>query len=445
MSVARISRRLLVLIVLTVFGVCLAYVLGELVIRGYYGDKFSKRPAFYGPSQNLGWAPAANLNHRFHGADFVTHIRTDKNGYRLGALGNVDYDNELIVLCGDSFTFGWGVSTGETFASYLDEAVAEYTDGRMRVVNLAVGGYGTWQHQVRLQQFHEAYPEANVAAVVVFHCMNDATDNFATIGYTHGSWITSPVTDDMSRWHLLNFLSYARERLQPPEPALDPTFKTAQPAKKRAEPIRKPPRGPRSNHPGRRVDPPPGDTLPPAPGPVVAAKPTPKLPDEPAEPEPEPEPGMEDVLWRYTIERTVPLPEKIGLGTDSVDVSVRTSQDTSPNKLMKRKSLSKLQREVYYMANKAIHQTAAAMGCPVFHGYVYTTEDWYIHDVDSLIDAATNTRGSILGRIPVKDSFDGTILNDHSGRHFTPELNRFWAEQLLELLVSGEIVRPETD
>ncbi len=428
MSVVSISQKWWVQILLTVLGLCLAIVLGELVIRGYYGDKFSKRPAFYGPSQNLGWAPAANLNHRFHGADFVTHIRTDKNGYRLGAMGDVDYKDELIVLCGDSFTFGWGVSTGETFASYLDEIVAEYTDGRTRVVNLAVGGYGTWQYQVRLQQFNERYPQADVAAVIVFHCMNDATDNFATIGYTHGSWTTVPMANDMSRWHLLNFLNYTRDRLRPPEPVPE----SVQIAIKRSKSARKMLQGPPSNRPHTVVDPPPIDT--------VMASPDPGVPVTT-----EPEVVVEDILWRYEIGERPPLMEKIGLGADSVNISKKASKDTSPRRLLKRKSLTKLQREVYCLANKAIHQTAASMGCFALHGYVYTTEDWYIYEVDSLISEATTSRRYILGQIPAKNSFEGTVLNNHSGKHYTPELNRFWAEQLLEDLISREIVRRKAD
>ena len=40
------------------------------------------------------------------------------------------------MLCGDSFTFGWGVSTNDTCASALDKLIDEHSDHRARVVNL---------------------------------------------------------------------------------------------------------------------------------------------------------------------------------------------------------------------------------------------------------------------------------------------------------------------
>ena len=99
--------------------------MAELGLRVVYRGKFGKRPGFFVGDQQLGWRPAANLNHTFFGTDFTMHVRTDAEGFRLGVLGEVDLSKELIVVAGDSYTFGWSVDTGETFASYLDELVAE--------------------------------------------------------------------------------------------------------------------------------------------------------------------------------------------------------------------------------------------------------------------------------------------------------------------------------
>lgn len=101
-----------------------------------------------------------------YGPDYSSTVRTDAEGHRLGSLGEVEYDKKLIVLCGDSFTFGWGVSTEETFASYLDEIVHRVSGGTHRVVNLGVGGYGTFQYYFRLKYLLANHPNAQIAAVI---------------------------------------------------------------------------------------------------------------------------------------------------------------------------------------------------------------------------------------------------------------------------------------
>jgi hypothetical protein len=76
MAIDRISPRWTSRFLLVLIGLCAALVLGEVLIRAVYGDRYSRRPAFYGPHDDLGWAPSPNLDHHFYGADFVTHIRT---------------------------------------------------------------------------------------------------------------------------------------------------------------------------------------------------------------------------------------------------------------------------------------------------------------------------------------------------------------------------------
>ena len=60
---------------------------------------------------------------------------------------NPPRDNEFrIVLVGDSFTFGWGVSAENTLASMLEERLAQRDLGQeISVVNCGLGGYGPWQ------------------------------------------------------------------------------------------------------------------------------------------------------------------------------------------------------------------------------------------------------------------------------------------------------------
>ena len=149
-------------IFLSLAAVMLTLLLCEVVVRAYYGEKFGKRPGFYVGDNKLGWKPAPNLNHTFFGSDFNIKIETNENGHRLGKLGKIDFNADLVILCGDSYTFGWGVSTNETFASYLDEMLFESSKGDVRVVNLAVGGYGTFQNIFRLIDFLRKYKDIRI-------------------------------------------------------------------------------------------------------------------------------------------------------------------------------------------------------------------------------------------------------------------------------------------
>jgi len=152
---------------LVLISIIAALIVTEVVVRIAYGDKFGRRPAFYVGDPKLGWSPAPHLDNTFYGSDFSIHVSTDSEGYRLGALGEADYSAPLIALCGDSYAFGWGVSTDETFASYLDEMMYTASGRRIRLVNLGVGGYGTMQEAGRLSRFLQAHGEVNLKAILV--------------------------------------------------------------------------------------------------------------------------------------------------------------------------------------------------------------------------------------------------------------------------------------
>jgi len=107
-------------IVTAIISLVLAVIVCEVSLRVIYEDKYGKRPGFFIPDEKLGWRVASNLKHNYYGPDFKISVHTNADGHRLGSLGEVEYDKDLIVLCGDSNVFGWGVSTSETFPSYLD-------------------------------------------------------------------------------------------------------------------------------------------------------------------------------------------------------------------------------------------------------------------------------------------------------------------------------------
>ncbi len=359
----------------------ICFVAAEAVVRIRYGDKFGPRPGFYVAERRLGWKPAPNLDDVYYGPDYEIAIRTDADGYRLGVLGAVDYSKELVILCGDSYTFGWGVSTDQTFASNIDRLLHEQSKGRVRAVNLGVGGYGTFQSCVRLEDFFRIHEDAKPRLVVLQHSVNDATDNIRNIGYYFGYWKTETVADERSRVHLVNLIRYLRA------------------ARKNAD-----------------------------------AGPAPKAS----------EPYLQDLLWGFRRTEELGYPDKLTFGARTLRFSPdMLRSEFSTESLAQRKKLSDAQRVLMLEALNCLHRVALAHDATVVHMFIATTPDWYIRDVTDIVRASadsTHCAVAITGAIPQPKEFAGSITNTHSGGHFNGDFNRFWAETLVDWLSENHLL-----
>lgn len=354
--------------------VCVAA--AEIVVRVRYGDKFGLRPGFYTADDRLGWKPAPDLDHVFYGPDYEIAIRTDADGYRLGALGEVDYAKDLVILCGDSYAFGWGVSTDQSFASFVDEMLTEQSNGRVRVVNLGVGGYGTFQECDRLADFFRKHGNAKGRLVLLQHSVNDVTDNYRNIGYHLGLWPTETITTERNRLHLVNLVHYLRD------------------ARKDAEPQ------------------------------ATAAT---------------NEPYGQDLLWAFR-RKTVKagIPKQVMFDTRTVQFDNATlRRDVTPDSLALRKTFTKVQHDLMFEALNCIHDVAQARGLTVVHTFISTTPDWYLRQVTDIIRRSadfTHCQTVVTEAIPRPGEFDGPTDNPHSGKHFNGEFNRYWAEKIARFL-----------
>jgi hypothetical protein len=354
--------------------VCVAT--AEIVVRARYGDKFGPRPGFYTADDRLGWKPAPDLDHTFYGPDYQIAIRTDADGYRLGVLGEVDYSKDLVVLCGDSYAFGWGVSTDQSFASYLDETLSKQSSGHVRVVNLGVGGYGTFQECDRLADFFRKHGAVKPRLVLLQHSVNDVTDNYRNIGYHLGLWPTETISTERSRFHLVNLVHYLRE------------------ARKDAEPQ------------------------------VAAAT---------------KEPYGQDLLWAFRRKAAkAGIPSQVMFDTRTVEFDGATlRRDVTPDSLALRKTFTKVQHDLMFEALNCIHDVARARGVTVVHTFISTTPDWYMVQVTDLIRRSadfTRCRVVVTEAIPRPGQFDGPTDNPHSGKHFNGEFNNFWAAAVAKRL-----------
>ena len=364
---------------LVVASLAVAIVASELAVRVIYGKKFGPRPGFYVGDKRLGWKPSADLNHTFYGPDYEIHIRTNADGYRLGALGEVDYSKDLVIVCGDSYAFGWGVSTDETFASYLDELMYEASDGQTRVVNLGVGGYGLFQSCDRFYGFSQAHPGVTVKAVIVQHTVNDAIDNCKALGYHFEMWETKDKRKSRSRFHLVNLVGYARQVL------------------------------------GQR-------------GGAKSQKETDQI-----------HPYVQDLLWAYQRQgRVIGYPEAVIVEGRRIGIDRNTlDDDWDTDALMQREKMSRVQRELTLEALHCIHKLCAMYGATAVHVFVTTTPEWYAREVSELAIESAKFRGIeavVTGLVPKPGEFDGPIATGHSGGHFNAEFNRLWAERMAAVL-----------
>lgn len=369
-------RRILAVAGLALASVLFAAVLGEAVVRIRYGPKFRPRAVFGVGDTHLGWKPSSNLDDTFYGPDYSIHIRTDRDGYRLGKLGEVDYTKHLIVLLGDSYAFGWGLSTDDTFASQLDALLSEESGGGTRLVNLGVGGYGILQSADRLGAFLHAHPQARVPFVIQQHCMNDAVDNLRSLGYHLGMWEVQPVERPRSRSHLLNMVTYARSFRRG---ANTPAMKEAS------------------------------------------------------------DPDGADMLWSYQRKGArVEMPSRVEVGGQKIYIDPKTFGESLKGETPSRKdALSSTQRDLMTGSLNELHGLCVRRGITVVHTFIASTPVWYVDEVSALASAsaaATGCRVIMTGMVPSEDASARSIRNENSAGHFNAEFSRFWAQRMAQLL-----------
>lgn len=369
------ARAIFINLAVAVGALAAVALLAELAVRAVYGKRFAPRPGFYVADPLTGWRPARSLDHTFYGPDFRTEIITDANGTRLGELGPVDLDEPVVILSGDSFVFGWGVDTDETYASALDRWIHEVSGGEMRVINLGVGGYGLIQSYDRLLHFIRVHHELDVRAVILHHAPNDPADNLSKLGYHLGRWEPRDRVPPRSSVHVVNLATQLWHRMRRPDAA--------------------------------------SDSL-----------------DAPTNPH------LQDMLFAF--ERYAPdfsLPAMVNLGGVTGTLVGLEKTELEAASTLANQGMSERQRFVMKGALALYSRLARRHRLRIYHTMVPTAPDWYVDEIHALIPA--DTTQIWLGRILDANALSGPVLNDHSGGHYTPEVNRLWAEAMAGHLIAA--------
>ena len=113
------------------------------------GDVFDKDPV-------LGFKLKSAITERHWSSDYDALYRIDADGRRETKRHRAAL--KTIHIFGDSFTFGYGVSNGETWPDILSEALKQPID----VVNYAVTGYGLDQMYLSFEQNLDQVEEGDI-------------------------------------------------------------------------------------------------------------------------------------------------------------------------------------------------------------------------------------------------------------------------------------------
>ena len=157
---------------LVLTGVLLAFLALEVVLRlsDAVPEVGSPLYSFHESDSYVGWRGRPNVRLRYHRPEFDTLVQLDADGWREPDPPRpADAARRTLVL-GDSFTWGWGVSQGETFTDRLQARLAPTVE----IVNRGVIGFGTAQEYLVLERELAA---ASYDTVVLTFFINDLDDN----------------------------------------------------------------------------------------------------------------------------------------------------------------------------------------------------------------------------------------------------------------------------
>ncbi|MEW6299987.1 MAG: SGNH/GDSL hydrolase family protein [Thermodesulfobacteriota bacterium] len=117
-------------------------------------------PVVLEPDAELGWKNKAGKYEFLYGAGgkkYPVVVNVGQSGERLHALSvsgeREKADKAEVAVIGCSFTFGWGVSDDDTFTARLAREYPQF-----HFVNLACGGYSTYQALLSLERRYRTRP-----------------------------------------------------------------------------------------------------------------------------------------------------------------------------------------------------------------------------------------------------------------------------------------------
>jgi len=197
-------------------------ILLELFLRFFAPQPLLHDPDAFVPDPVLGARLRPGFQDRAVTTEFASTWSINQGGYRGPAAGSRGAPARRIVAAGDSFTFGYGVEEEQAWPRRLERDLDGPGEAFTEVLNLGVGGYGTWQEALWLERL---LPDLRPDLVVVaFYVGNDPEDNLRAVGSgAPGAASASPAgppprMESLKRWlgsrlHLYNLVSTRADEL----------------------------------------------------------------------------------------------------------------------------------------------------------------------------------------------------------------------------------------
>lgn len=168
--------RLMQRMLLVLFGVIVALVFAEVVLRVGFARQLEVDAAHTAVDPHLGWRNAPGLRGQHVVEGNAVPVIINPQGFRRSQPVNVEKppNTQRIILIGDSVTAGFEVPEEKTFAALLEKKLNERGSQKYEVLNAGVRGYGTDQCEIWLRREGVRY---HPDAVIYVFCANDLSDN----------------------------------------------------------------------------------------------------------------------------------------------------------------------------------------------------------------------------------------------------------------------------
>lgn len=152
-------------------GVVAAVLLVEVVLRWVDGIPEVANPlySFHDSDPRLGWRGKPDIRLRFRRPQFDALIAHDGEGFRVPEPPRPAAARRRVLVLGDSFTWGWGVSQGAVYTDHLQRQLPDTA-----IVNRGVNGFGTAQQLLLLE---DELARSGADLVLLQFFFNDLHDN----------------------------------------------------------------------------------------------------------------------------------------------------------------------------------------------------------------------------------------------------------------------------
>src|SRR6266404_6459245 len=124
------GRRWLFVVAFNVLVIGMILGAAELAVRLVPGSNYNQdeQLAMCRPDALTIWRYRPNVSLSYRASEFDMQIRTNEDGLRGGAVSPSD-DTPTILVMGDSFTFGWGVSEDQRYSEVMAGLIEKMEPG----------------------------------------------------------------------------------------------------------------------------------------------------------------------------------------------------------------------------------------------------------------------------------------------------------------------------